>query len=61
VVNAVKQLGFLDQSYFSEYAIQIGSALEMILLSVAVGHKIRIEQKAAHTSISSLNSQLTAN
>jgi signal transduction histidine kinase/DNA-binding response OmpR family regulator len=58
VINALKQLGVLPQSFFSEYAIQIGSALEVILLSMALGHKIRHEQVAAGRKIQSLNASL---
>jgi signal transduction histidine kinase len=58
MINALKQLGVIEQSFFSEYAIQMGSALEMVLLSIALGDKIRIEQRAAHLSIKNLNSQL---
>jgi signal transduction histidine kinase/serine phosphatase RsbU (regulator of sigma subunit) len=58
VVNALKQLGVLPQTFFSEYAIQIGSALEVILLSMALGHKIRHEQVTAGRKIESLNESL---
>lgn len=58
VVNALKQLGVLPQSFFSEYAIQIGSALEVILLSMALGHKIRFEQLTAAHKIQDLNQSL---
>jgi signal transduction histidine kinase/serine phosphatase RsbU (regulator of sigma subunit) len=60
VVNALKQLGVLPQTFFSEYAIQIGSALEVILLSMALGHKIRHEQVASGRKIQSLNQSLEA-
>jgi signal transduction histidine kinase/serine phosphatase RsbU (regulator of sigma subunit) len=58
VINALKQLGFIPQTFFSEYAIQIGSALEVILLSMALGHKIRFEQLAAGQKIQNLNQSL---
>jgi signal transduction histidine kinase/serine phosphatase RsbU (regulator of sigma subunit) len=58
VVNALKQLGVIPQTFFSEYAIQIGSALEVILLSMALGHKIRFEQLAAGRKIQDLNESL---
>ena len=59
MINALKQLGTIDQSFFTEYAIQFGSAAEMILLSIAIGHKIRVEQKKSHNAISELNHSLT--
>jgi signal transduction histidine kinase/DNA-binding response OmpR family regulator len=58
VINALKQLGVLPQTFFSEYAIQIGSALEVILLSMALGHKIRFEQLATGRKIQNLNESL---
>ncbi len=58
IVNALMQLGVYEPSFFTEYSIQIGSALEVVLLSMALGHKIRIEQKEAHQAIDKLNKEL---
>jgi signal transduction histidine kinase/CheY-like chemotaxis protein len=58
IMNSLKQLGVIEQGFFSEYSIQIGSAIEMVLLSLALGDKIRFEQKLAHERISNLNIDL---
>jgi signal transduction histidine kinase/serine phosphatase RsbU (regulator of sigma subunit) len=58
IINALMQLGLLEPGFFTEYSLQMGSALEVVLLSIALGHKIRIEQKEAHRAIDTLNKEL---
>ncbi|MCC5815141.1 MAG: SpoIIE family protein phosphatase, partial [Leptospira sp.] len=39
-VSILRLTGFLPSSYFTYYGIQIGSAVEMLVLSFAIGHKL---------------------
>jgi len=46
LVLSLKQYGFIPYSFLSNYALQIGSGMEVILLSVALGDRIKtIEQE----------------
>ncbi|MBF0441529.1 MAG: response regulator, partial [Oligoflexales bacterium] len=55
---ALKGLGILPLNIFTEYSGQMGSAAEIVLLSFALGDKIRIEQKEAQKNIEELNNNL---
>ncbi|MBF0441623.1 MAG: response regulator [Oligoflexales bacterium] len=50
--------GVLPRVFITEYSLQIGSALEIVLLSFALGDKIRIEQDEARKNIEELNNTL---
>ena len=58
LVNTFKFAGLIPETFFTEYAIQMGSALQVILLSIASGAKIRYEQLLAQRAIQELNSSL---
>ena len=45
VVTAVNKIGWLPSSFFTEYGMQIGSALEAILLSVALAKRLYSERE----------------
>ncbi|MCB1170941.1 MAG: SpoIIE family protein phosphatase, partial [Leptospiraceae bacterium] len=50
LVLALKQYGLIEYNFFTNYALQIGSAMEVILLSVALGDRIKsieMEKKKA--------------
>ena len=42
---ALKAAGILEKIFITEYGIQIGSALEVILLSLALGDRINLERR----------------
>jgi hypothetical protein len=50
--------GIIESEFASNYAVQIGSALEAVLLSFALGDKINIEQQAYTDNIKQLNNDL---
>jgi signal transduction histidine kinase len=56
--KALQTLGIIPVSYFTENGVFIGSMMEVILLSLALGDKIQQKQKAAQQKIESLNSNL---
>ncbi|MBF0441350.1 MAG: response regulator [Oligoflexales bacterium] len=55
---ASRMFSLLPSNFITLYGIQIGSALEIILLSLALGDKIRMEQKKAQKEINDLNAGL---
>ena len=55
---AFNALGLFENDFISNYAVQIGSSLEAILLSFALGDKINLEQRSYNRSIKTLNSEL---
>ncbi|MBF0441214.1 MAG: response regulator [Oligoflexales bacterium] len=57
-IFSLKALGILPSNILTEYGIQIGSAIEIVLLSFALGDKIRIEQMEAQKNIEELNNGL---
>ncbi|MBF0443161.1 MAG: sensor histidine kinase, partial [Oligoflexales bacterium] len=57
-ILALKQVGILPSNFFTDYAPQIGSGVEIVLLSFAVGDKISLEQMEARKNIEELNSSL---
>ncbi|MFN3604127.1 MAG: 7TM diverse intracellular signaling domain-containing protein [Leptonema sp. (in: bacteria)] len=44
-ILALKQLGFLPNNFITEYSLQIGSSLEVILLSLGLADRINILKK----------------
>ncbi|MBF0441805.1 MAG: Hpt domain-containing protein [Oligoflexales bacterium] len=59
MVFALKSLGVLPSNILTEYVIiQLGSATEIVLLSLALGDKIRMEQRQAQNEIEDLNNNL---
>ena len=42
LVIAIRQTGIIPENFITKYSLQIGSALEMILLSIGLGDKINI-------------------
>ncbi len=67
VLVVFKISGLLPTNFFTAYGFQVGSALEVVLLSIAVGDKIRIQRlqasqkiQEAHIEIASLNQSLQA-
>jgi hypothetical protein len=56
--KALQTLGIIPVSYFTESGVFIGSMMEVILLSLALGDKIQQKQKAAQQKIESLNRNL---
>ncbi|HYX38397.1 MAG TPA: 7TM diverse intracellular signaling domain-containing protein [Oligoflexus sp.] len=50
--------GFMEPSFLSTYGMHFGSSIEMLLLSVALGDKIKYEQYHSRKKIEHLNSQL---
>ncbi len=56
--KALQTLVLISVSYFTENGIFIGSMMEVILLSLALGDKIHHRQQAAQKKIESLNSSL---
>jgi len=55
---AFNAFGVLENDFVSNYSVQIGSALEAILLSFALGDKINIEQSIYTNNINHLNKHL---
>ncbi|MBF0443545.1 MAG: hypothetical protein HQK54_16690, partial [Oligoflexales bacterium] len=58
ILFAFKSFGILPSNIITDYGAQIGSALEAVLLSFALGDKIRIEQNEAQRKIEELNTGL---
>ncbi|WP_176736949.1 7TM diverse intracellular signaling domain-containing protein [Oligoflexus tunisiensis] len=56
--NQLITFGVLEPSFFAYYSVHIGSAVEMLLLSISLGDKIKYQQKEAHQRIKQLNEQL---
>ena len=50
VLLSLNVSGILDAGFMSEYAIQIGSALQVILLSLAIGQKFKVAQEERDAS-----------
>ncbi|MBF0441925.1 MAG: response regulator, partial [Oligoflexales bacterium] len=46
-----RMFGIIPSNFITLYGLQIGSTVEMVLLSLAVGYKIRLEQKKLHEAI----------
>lgn len=45
-IAAMRAFGVVPSTPFTNYAVQIGSAIEMLLLSFALGYQIRVERQA---------------
>ncbi|MBF0442072.1 MAG: sensor histidine kinase, partial [Oligoflexales bacterium] len=54
----LQSLGILSPNFLTEYSGQIGSGMEIVLLSFALGDKIRFEQDQAQRNIEELNNNL---
>ncbi|WP_141734517.1 7TM diverse intracellular signaling domain-containing protein [Oligoflexus tunisiensis] len=54
----LSRLGIFPSSPLLEYGSQIGSLLEVILLSLALADKIKVEQSQDHLKIADLNKEL---
>ena len=50
--------GLLPDTTFTQWSQFVGGAFEVVLLSLALGDKIRSEQEEAHAKISTLNEEL---
>src|SRR3546814_19930525 len=50
--------GALPKTFYTEYGVQIGSALEMFLLSVSLGNRYASLRKANERIVSDANQQL---
>lgn len=57
--TALRSFGVLGDQFFTIYGAQIGSALEALLLSIALGDKIRLDQKYKRVKIAKLNQKLS--
>jgi hypothetical protein len=55
----LKTIGFIPHNVLTHNASQIGSALEMILLSLALGDRVRFRNEFNHAQILNLNEELT--
>jgi len=49
---ALEKLSLIPSTFFTEYSIQIGSALEVILLSLALAYKINLTEKEKKRAVS---------
>jgi HPt (histidine-containing phosphotransfer) domain-containing protein/PAS domain-containing protein len=58
IATALAGLGVMTDQFFTIYGAQIGSALEVVLLSIALGDKIRIDQRQKNSRIEKLNDDL---
>ncbi|MBF0441924.1 MAG: sensor histidine kinase, partial [Oligoflexales bacterium] len=58
VLQASRLLSFITSNFITLYGIQIGSIIEIVLLSLALGDKIRREQESARQKIKELNTGL---
>ena len=58
-VTNLRAIGLLEPNLFTVYSHYVGSALEVVLLSIALGDKIKIEQDEAQAAIKTLNMDLT--
>ncbi|MFW7379557.1 MAG: 7TM diverse intracellular signaling domain-containing protein [Oligoflexus sp.] len=56
--TALSAFGVFRDQFFTIYGAQIGSALEVVLLSIALGDKIRIDQLEKNRKIQTLNREL---
>ncbi len=62
IIFALKTSSFLPLNYFTEYSVQVGAALQVILLSFAIGIRIReIRNEKNDAQRSMMESQLQAN
>ncbi len=57
-VHQLIPFGILKPGFFTSNSNYIGSALELLLLSIALGHKMKFEQNQSHHTIKELNSEL---
>jgi diguanylate cyclase (GGDEF)-like protein len=62
VILALNKFNFIPRNFFTENAIQLGSVLEVILLSFALGERLNQEKKERfEAQITSLNHERIAN
>ncbi|MBF0441857.1 MAG: response regulator [Oligoflexales bacterium] len=59
ILTASRTLSFVPYNFLTVYGVQVGSALEIILLSLALGDKVRQEQKKKQLEINELNMSLS--
>ena len=60
-IFALKTFGILSASFFTEFAVQVGSALEVTLLSLALGDKmnqVALDRERLHLTISAKTQDL---
>jgi signal transduction histidine kinase len=57
-VHQLIPFGILKPGFFTSNSNYIGSALELLVLSIALGHKMKFEQNQSHNMIRQLNSEL---
>lgn len=57
-VRVLKALGFLTSSFFTEYSVLIGSALEMLIFSFGLADKINQEKKAKQAALNQVHDLL---
>ncbi len=58
IVYSFRAFGILPNTFVTQYALQIGSALEAMLLSIALGDKLKLQQQTYQQEIESLNMDL---
>ncbi|MFW7377848.1 MAG: 7TM diverse intracellular signaling domain-containing protein [Oligoflexus sp.] len=58
ILSASRVSGILPANFITTFGVQIGSAIEFILLSLALGDKISIEQRKSQKDIEDLNNSL---
>ncbi|MBF0443635.1 MAG: hypothetical protein HQK54_17140, partial [Oligoflexales bacterium] len=58
ILAASRMFGILPSNFFTIYGALMGSAIEIVLLSIALGDKIRAEQIEAQNKIEKLNTNL---
>jgi len=58
VLVVLKIVGLLPTNFLTAYGFQIGTALQVVLLSIAVGDKIRIERLQASQNIHDAHSEI---
>ena len=58
ILYALKAGGILPSNFITEYSMQIGSALEIVLLSLALGDRIHYNQSRWRKEIETLNKSL---
>jgi len=55
VIMALSKFGLLQRNFMTESAVQIGSALEVVLLSFALAHRLNLEKKQRIEAQTTLN------
>lgn len=58
VMLALKSMGFLPSNFITEHGIQLGSVLQVLLLSLAVGDRVLTNMALAHKKVKELNDNL---